>query len=282
MCSTWFASVLAATSVASAPGDPERRSLSADLDRGARNDRRIVEDLHRPREQDLGVELIAPVRRDEIVEVDRERLVVDAPPLAVARREVLVAQGRVEARVVHEEVEARHLVGSRLHQIGRVCGDLGREQVRAVRRQVVREERAQHRAHTSDGQVVAHDFSPERRRNSLKLTRGWGALLLGGGGAARTSMWPIEIVTSGAGPTEPCRDGVRATEPGAETERLAGAVGRATIGSGPACAPSGRRDGEVSGDAWPWAGPRDGRRAHRSRVERGCRPAPKPEARRAS
>jgi hypothetical protein len=50
-----------------------------------------VQQVHRIAEQDLGLEVGLRVRRDEVVQVDRERRVADPIPRGVARRQAGVA-----------------------------------------------------------------------------------------------------------------------------------------------------------------------------------------------
>ena len=74
------------------------------LNRGARNDRRIVEDLHRPGQQNFGVVGLAAVRGDQIVQVDRERRLVSVAARA-GGGQIRVAQRRIDACVIEEQVD---------------------------------------------------------------------------------------------------------------------------------------------------------------------------------
>ena len=82
---------------------------SAFADVGAREHRVLVHELHREPEQDLHVEVLLPVGREQVVEVDRERRVGDALAAAVERRLPDVAPADVWRDVVQEQVQLRAL-----------------------------------------------------------------------------------------------------------------------------------------------------------------------------
>ena len=94
-------------------GADSGRGMQRGLDRLAREHRRLVQQLHRVPEEDLRVEVAARVSAQQIVQVERERVVGE--PLApgrVAGGQPLVPPAGVRGDLVQEEVELRDLAAA--------------------------------------------------------------------------------------------------------------------------------------------------------------------------
>ncbi len=107
-----------------AEGLQRRRQIAADCRQGiqrqadlvARDDGVLVQDLHGMTEQDLGVQVGAAIGAQQVVKIQRQGRVGDATAVEVARRQELVAEPRVGADPVEEQVHDRIGIGQRVFQ----------------------------------------------------------------------------------------------------------------------------------------------------------------------
>ncbi len=90
MCSIWLARVLNAISFLFVGGRAGVQRGQRGLNHATGHHWRLVKHLHGERQQNLRIERVSPVRRDQIMQIDGERRIAQLPSAGIHRGQIQV------------------------------------------------------------------------------------------------------------------------------------------------------------------------------------------------
>ena len=168
-----------------------------------------MQQLHSIAQENLGVEFLGAVRRQQVMQVEGQRRIADSLAGSVARRQTDITPGGVRRDLIEKKVEATSAVSGFASIASIRSGGNALTTRHCPRRpevvvdHAVVEQILQHGGHGGDGQRGAHVFPPPPLQILLEgervvARRGAGRGVALSGITARTSTRPMVILIVGA------------------------------------------------------------------------------------
>ena len=133
-------------------------------DGAARDDAKLVHLLHRIAQKDFGVEVLAAVSGDQVVQVQRQRRIADALAIVAVRRQIGVAPALVRRHLIQEQIDLVRFLRAAGDTIRRRCADLeAADGGKVIVDQAIVQQVHQHGGNRGNGKRAAHERLPRFR-----------------------------------------------------------------------------------------------------------------------